>query len=307
MVEEDDRAIIPYIRGEIVPIKVKEGEKPKKKFPCALVLGLILGALMVTLGYLGYSRFINPQAVQTDQGITQIAIQDTAVPVIEEREVTVIVSATPEPPIATPIPVIQEKIIVVTATPPPPTQAPTESPTPAITLPFEDTFDLRPRPEWQPITGNWRVVDGHLTTNPDNGLVKIVVGNTQWTDYVVDVDIWSEDWYFPIMIIVRDQGQGYIAFQTSINYSEWIKYSNGTLQTIAQTDAGIGGLNGTERYNEIYHVTVEVNKDIYTVYSNGNKLLQAQDNQFVNGRVGISYETHNYQVWFDNFKVVSLQ
>jgi len=191
MVEEDERAIIPYVRGEIVPIPEIKGEGTKKKSPWGLLLGVILGALLASLGYLGYSRFINPQTERSGQEVTQIAVQDTAVPVVEEREITVIVSATPEPPSPTLAPVVQEKIVVVTATPPPATPLPPPTSTPSILLPFSDNFDNGPSPAWTILSGTWMVVDGRYTLINawTSNAEWSIIGDPSWKDYRMKVNV----------------------------------------------------------------------------------------------------------------------
>lgn len=205
------------------------------------------------------------------------------------------------PPTYTPLPTY--------TTAPQPSNTPFQSstPTPKILLPFLDTFELRLGSEWQPVLGTWRVVNGRLATDPTGGWRRILVGDPAWRDYAVDVDVWSEDWFYPVQIIVRAQQGGYIALQTNIHDTEFILYASGDSHIIAHSDVGVDD-SGGGRYKWNYHIRVEANGDLYTVYLDGTRLLQVQDATFNSGHAGLAFETASYMdsTWFDNFQVAAL-
>jgi hypothetical protein len=180
----------------------------------------------------------------------------------------------------------------------------TSKPQPTMLLPFQDTFDLRLGQEWQPILGTWRVVNGHLTTDDNNDWRRIFVGDTAWQNYAVEVDVWSEDWLYPVQIIVRAQQGTYVAMQTTINTTDFILYGGGDPLVIAHSDIGVTAQSGA-RYEATYHLRVEAVGDIFTAYINGNMVLQVQDATLPNGRTGLAFRTY-YSDWFDNFQVTAL-
>lgn len=170
-----------------------------------------------------------------------------------------------------------------------------------MSLPFQDTFDLRLGEEWTPELGTWRVVNGHLSTDENDDWRRIFVGDTSWQDYAVEVDAWSEDWFYPVQILIRSHQGTYIAMQTNIHNTDFILFGGGEPTTIAHSDIGVDDQSGN-RYNWTYHLRVEVVGDIFTAYINGNMILQVQDSTFSKGRVGLAFQTY-YSTWFDNFKV----
>jgi len=183
--------------------------------------------------------------------------------------------------------------------------APDFTSTPIMNLPYQDTFDLRLDPKWQPMIGVWRVVDGKLTIDPGSGAGQIFIGDPQWSNYTVEVDAWMDDWYYPVHIIVRAEDDGYMAFKISIHGTDLLLYSNGEKRVIAHSDTGLRVVPGAGRYDTSFHIQIDVNEDIYTAYVNGMKTLQVQDGARSQGRIGLESDTSR-DVWFDNFEINEL-
>lgn len=177
---------------------------------------------------------------------------------------------------------------------------------PSIDLPFIDNFELKQRDEWQQALGTWRVVNSRLTTDPTSDRVRILVGSKEWTDYSINVDVWGDDWFYPVQILVRVQNDGYLAFESDIFNSDWILYVNGIATTIAHSDTGINEHVFGGRYEKVYHLTIEVAGDIYTAFVDGIFLLQVQDDTYESGSVGLAFQTKAGPTWFDNFQISRL-
>jgi hypothetical protein len=219
---------------------------------------------------------------------------------------------TAPPQVVTRVVTSQPEIVyqVVTATPEPITATPrataTHTPQPTvIPLPFEDDFDRGARREWQQVTGVWRMVEGAYWADPSGSWSIALVGDDNWKDYAVDVDVIYNDWNTPdVRIIVRAVGNSYMAFQTHCCDSIWLLVSDGQAREIATSNNGglRGGLSGSS------HLRVEAKGNLYTAYSEGNRLLMVQDDTLSAGRAGLSVVNDSYR-WrrFDNFKVTALQ
>jgi hypothetical protein len=215
-----------------------------------LTILAIIGSIATLFSCLiGFMVFVNPK--ESQEFIVRLYFPETSTP----RVITVTALTPTSPTMYTPYPTATS---YPTSTPYPtytpyPMPPPTSTPKPVvISLPFEDTFDLRPRAEWEPIKGSWRVVDGRLTTDPNDDWSLILVGDQEWSNYAVDVDVWSDEWFYPVRIIVRTQDAGYVAIETDINGTDWILSSDGGSRVIAHRDEGI-----YERHDQEYHFRIE--------------------------------------------------
>ena len=267
------------------------------------ILAVLVGVATVFTCVIAYLALVKPeQALVIISELSSLPTSTPVVVVVTAPAPTSLPTYTPQATY-TPFPT-HTAYPTPTAQSTPPTATP--SPSPMLQLPFEDTFDLRPRPEWQAVIGNWRVVDGHLTTDPGSDWRRTMVGDERWVDYVLDVDVWADDWFYPVRIIVRAGEVGHMAVETNIHGTDWILLSDGDEHVIAH---GGEGIDSYGRYEEAYHFTIEVQGDIYTAYLDGTRLLQVQDGTFVAGKVGLAFRTflHQDPTWFDNFTVAELK
>ena len=279
-----------------------------------LMFGIIIGAILTTL--IVYLAWNNDQlnllplspAVPTPQGLV------SEIPEKQPEEIVLVVTATPELTIPSANQAVLETTEVDSAPSQTETMAPTNTPlapdftsTPIMNLPYQDTFDLRLDPKWQPMIGVWRVVDGKLTIDPGSGAGQIFIGDPQWSNYTVEVDAWMEDWVKPVHIIVRAEDDGYMAFQISIKGTDLYLYSDGESRVIAHSDIGMYDVPGDGRYGKSFHIQIDVNEDIYTAYVNGIQTLQVQDGTRSQGRIGLGHDIPIFRdVWFDNFEINEL-
>ena len=299
MVVRDEKAIVSIPQAEIIDVPYKEiknqGHPSRLRW---MLFGLLLGIILtVLIGFAGWEGY---QWIESQIGIgetTPIAI-DTEIPTELPKEI-VIVTITPIP--STPIePVVVVKIDsspTLTEHVPDDTATPTKSPSPIYPLPFEDNFDSGPKPEWQPLIGTWRMIDGTLTADEQNRWNMTFVGDERWKDYTVNVDVLPYNWNWPIRILVRSQGSSYMALETNCCNTYWILVTEGKEHVIAESEDG--GLFSQYPWRT-NHFKIEVEDNIYTAYSNNVLLLRVQDHTLSNGRVGLAM---NHSTRFDNFSV----
>jgi DNA-binding CsgD family transcriptional regulator len=186
--------------------------------------------------------------------------------------------------------------------PPTPEQKKEAHPTVGGVL-FADNFDSgKMKPEWQAVKGDWRVVNGRLTTiSRDQKWSYLLVGDPQWTDYAVEVEADYIDFEGGIQVFLRVQDinnlMSFYASQVSPN--GWLINKNGNWLTLVSTDS----LSDTT-----VTLRAEVKGDLYTAYINGARILSINDPTYTSGRVGVGIWCSSYPncSTLDNFKVIAL-
>jgi len=278
-------------------------EEPSRPFrPLRWLLGgAILSCIGLALILFGINYFFGPfsfgqPAAQPnpDVGLTEAALALTQTAIADQifpTEIPFTQTEVPEPAV-----LIVTDTIQPTSTD---TPLPKATPTLSISLPFEDTFDLRARDEWTPITGTWRVIDGHLTADTGFEWQITYIGDENWQNYKIEVTTFSEDFVYPIRVILRASNKGYIAFEYNKSDIEWILVNNG-VETVL--------LEVTMRFdwNRTYKITVIADEDIFTAMVDGIQISQIQDTTFQKGKVGLGFKSY-YLTWFDDFQVAPLR
>jgi len=294
-------------RNEIVvdtpnPIIKIPVPKPRIRWDRIFLFGflvLLFLGMAGTIGYLLGNKKPAQQAIVVtatpNQQMTKTAL---AIPVVPP-------TSTPTITLATSPTIIPTDTIVPTDTEIPPTDTPVPSPTPEIKLPFTDNFDSGMNSNWVPVLGTWRTVNGQLTADP-GGYSEISVGDGNWTNYAVDVDVFNYDHNYEVSVIVRDSGSGSMILRTNCCDTNWILVNGIENKQIAHLDKGgltYSGFNGFAKD----HFHIEVSGNNYTAYIDGKLFLEVQDSTLTNGRVGLgfSYPSDNTDR-FDNFKVSPL-
>lgn len=190
-----------------------------------------------------------------------------------------------------------------TPTPLPTLPTATPSPIPLLQLPFLDDFDNGPRPEWQPISGNWRMVNGQYTSTGSRfEWVYSVVGDPNWRDYVIETDYsLGGDSYAQIAILVRAGGTSGLglSFQANAAWdSRWCIWREGEWSTLA-----VG-----EEIGESGHIRIEVKGDIFTASVGGLSQFTITDNSTTAGYVGVGIRCRGVANCpsFDNFQVARI-
>lgn len=296
IVEDDEKALIVREPKPMAAI----GDKRKGGGCSRVVIGIVVG--FVALFGVGYAL------LQAD--IIQVGWnQDGEISPEEEGETSPTNGVDLETPFPTDL--MLEEATQTESDPAEPSPHPTITPEtgpPSITIsmPYSDTFDLRMKPEWDPLVGSWRVVDGHLTADNFDDWARILTGDPGWQNYSIDVDVWADDWLYPVQIIVRAQDSGYLAMEINIHNTDFILFSDGVFTTIAHSDTGIDDHLEGGRYKRVYHLRVVADEDIFSVYVDGMRILQVQDTTFGWGRVGVAFRTFYDPTWFDNFTVTAI-
>jgi Sigma-70, region 4 len=288
--------------------------KPKSGPNSVLMLfgGALLGIfLCLILGGLAWWLFFRNQ-------------KPLPVALVSATPTVVLATPTPVLPAATAVPVVETKIVVVTATPPPATSTPQASVTPvpptntpvpsdtplptatataSVPLPFSDNFDQGLTALWKPQTGTWRMVNGRLTADPSDLMSLIMVGDENWTNYTVNVDVYNYDWNYPVRVIVRAAGGNYLAFQTNCCNTDWFLVSGPDEKSIAHFDKGGLKFSGFTGFMKD-QIRVEVSGQTYSGYVDGKLYLQVQDATLTSGAVGLAFQyAFNDTTQFDNFMV----
>jgi hypothetical protein len=234
------------------------------------------------------------QTVVVEKSVPQTVIVEKEVTKVVTIPVTVVVKETVEKLITVPV---QQTAIVVVAPSPIPTLPP-----PAIPLPFEDNFDAGLTDVWEQTSGNWTMVDGHLTTTgPQPPQSIIMTGDTSWTDYAIEYDL-RANWRDRGVnrVILRDSGGEQMAFEFSDgrNSARLLYVKDRQAKVIAEGSVGFLDIQPP------FSVRVEAKGDIYRLFTSGVLHMTVQDDTLTHGRVGF-YEAGT-GAWFDNFKVSAL-
>jgi hypothetical protein len=277
----------------------------------AIVVLTILGVVATVFScVLAFLAFVNPQrtevvikSISSATTVTPVVIIETAPAPIEkivketkevtrEVEVTRVVKETVEK--LTTVPVRQTVVVA-------PSPIPTLPP-PAIPLPFEDNFDAGLTGVWEQTSGNWTMVDGHLTTTgPQPPQSIIMTGDTSWTDYAIEYDL-RANWRDRGVnrVILRDSGGEQMAFEFSDgrNSARLLYVKDRQAKVIAEGSVGFLDIQSP------FSVRVEAKGDIYRMFTSGVLHMTVQDDTLTHGRVGF-YEAGT-GAWFDNFKVSPL-
>jgi len=277
-------------------------QEPQKNNTVLIIIAVIGVVGTIVASAIGVIGNYNIEKMRQEAELTRIALVSIAT---QGGATQISMASTISAPTSTPYPTNEPQPTYTAFPTYTPVPFPTIPPTPSIVLPYQDEFDLRLGEEWQQVLGTWRIVNGRLTTDKNDDWRRILVGDPSWQNYAVEVDAWSEDWFYPVQIIVRTQQGTYVAMQTDIHNTDFILYNGGEPLTIAHSDVGVDDQSG-DRYNWTYRLRVEVVGDIFTAYINGNMILQVQDSTLSKGRAGLAFQTY-YSTWFDNFQVSELR
>jgi len=176
-------------------------------------------------------------------------------------------------------------------------------PTFSLLLPFSDNFDNGVDSNWNITSGVWRTIDGRLVADPSNKPSEIIVGDENWENYVIELDVFSNSAAgFPIGVIVRSMNGKSLIFRTDCCNTDWILIDRESQQSIAHINQG--GLDFTLSGFVKNRIRVEVIGQMFTGYIDGKQFLQVTDSTNPTGAVGIMSQTpHGNSLLFDNFVV----
>ena len=195
MVERDEKAIIPLPPGQIIHIKSKKEEPPRR---CRwIVLGIILGIVLTSgCGYLVWRiyEWLNPPPVvslEIEQPVTPVGLEQTLEAMLTETVAQMLPGASPTTD-------FRDDMVIMTDTPAStPTWTPTSTPTntsiPALEVPpdgilfyddFEQAFD---ESKYQVLFGTPITTDGKLTGLDSK--ITLLFGDIRWQNYKIEVHV----------------------------------------------------------------------------------------------------------------------
>ena len=167
-----------------------------------------------------------------------------------------------------------------------------------------DDFTSGPAPGWYGTRGRWRVKEGMYRVS-SGGEHRTFCGQESWTDYTIS-----------LKANLR-RGKGFGVYFRATNVSRLNAY-------IFQYDPGYGRgaflfrkiVNGREQkplavsaappgyqwHKVTRQIGVRVKGDTFTLYVDGQEVLQAKDDEYTHGVVGLRTWGRS-EVWFDDFMV----
>lgn len=191
---------------------------------------------------------------------------------------------------------------------------------------FFDDFDIGPKPDWNPVDGNWTMITGVYTLADikDDYLYATILETRNWGDLVLTADIrpghtggfLNEAIIFPRITppVKKSEGNrtteigvGGIGFFVDVRYGGFIKAGWGMVTNGAWANP-FEVVKVKKRPGEIIHVRIQVEGDIYTAYVNGTFVSRITDDSYPSGMVGMGqwYEhfyVENQKIAFDNIWV----
>ena len=224
-----------------------------------------------------------------------------------QKVVYKVVTNTPGPATEPPT----QRVIIITATCKPEdstkVMSPTPTATPTVAL-FVDNFETGLKPEWQIIEGDWRMVNGKLSTLSKQGWSSMLVGDVTWDSYTVEATFdTTNNGGYPVGVIARAQDAGnmvyfHVAMDAHIDQPTRLVLKQDRKEKVLVTGPGVepeGKLS----------VKVEAQGDLYTAYINGERWLSASDTTFSRGRAGLGLYcwTNDNCNTVSGFKVTPLQ
>ena len=178
-------------------------------------------------------------------------------------------------------------------------------PTRRLNVLFEDTFGTRIKPDWEPLSGDWRIINGKLGLIPkDNQYALIVVGQPTWEDYAIEAEVFHTS-SCPIGILVRLQdGNNMMAYRTGLHsISGWWICRNGKWTRLVSSMS----------LCDQNHFRIEVKGNVYSAYANGEFISSISDDTYSSGRAGVGFFDAPYKTCssdklaFSSFSVLSLE
>jgi DNA-binding CsgD family transcriptional regulator len=174
MVEEDEKAIIPY-KPKVITIPPYEPKKKERGIDLRWIAFLIILALLIFGGYKVYEwvsgmlEGIQATSAPTEPG--QVQVQTIPTEIVSQKAPVTAPTNTAVMPTPTSLPL------------------PTNTSAPRISLPFMDNFNSGYASVWKILYGNWITGNGKLTVyESGSNWQKIILDDPTWQNYRVDVD-----------------------------------------------------------------------------------------------------------------------
>jgi TolB-like protein len=178
----------------------------------------------------------------------------------------------------------------------------------AAPIAFEDNFDDGLKDDWAPFFGEWRAVQRGLSVInlEENGDYRIMVGDSNWANYAIDVDTISADGSkFGVIFRASNNRNFYIAhfanYQNHMasNFSGFICKDGKMSEPIANAEIAIED-------NKPQHIRIEIQSSLFVIFLNGKEISSFEDPTHTLGKAGLRIVGAR-DVRFDNFKITPLQ
>lgn len=196
-----------------------------------------------------------------------------------------------------------------------------KQPQTAISSSFSDDFNMGPKPDWRPITGNWTMANGQYTVTDIRGeesYLTLLEGK-KWDNFIMEINVtpghvsaagFSRTCSASICPRILSH-QEKICFGISgtdhrFEKAYWFivnkDKANGEMISSMPIDPPVG---------QPVRIKIEVNKGVFTSYLNGAQINQVYDVTFPSGTIGLSqwYRDWNgprVRVAFDNLEITPL-
>ena len=178
---------------------------------------------------------------------------------------------------------------------------------------FFDNFDNGPKPEWNPVDGNWTMISGMYTLAAvtNRNMYFSILESRDWTDLVLTADIrpghtgsyFNEAIIFPRITPpmkksegnqTTEIGVGGIGFFLDAQYGSfvkggWNKITNGLWADPFEV------VKIKRNTGEAIHIRIEVKGNLYTAYADGAFISRIYDDDYPSGKIAIGQW---YEHWF---------
>lgn len=258
-VEEDQFALVPVEPIVIATEPTRVRQTVGRPSGCVQRILGIAAIVVITILALNWLGLLNAEGLFAQD-------EPTSTPSSESSEIASALSSATN----TDSPTATQEFPTATSEPSS-TPRPTSTPIP---LPFSDSFDTGPRPEWE-FYGNWLVTDGSLTMQyVDFEYVTASLDLTGWTDYRITVDLYIKSWgsantsHNAIFVRRSDDETMMLGFfQGFQRDGGWAIYP--TNATDPEYIAGRGGA-----VPQTSSIRLDVIGDTFTAYVNGIKIQE---------------------------------
>jgi hypothetical protein len=267
----------------------QESQKNNAVLIFIAIIGVVGTIVASTIGVIGSYNIekLRQESALTQIGLVAIVTQGGAT----QASMASTISAptiTPHPPTASPLPKYTS-----TSTPLP-TAIPTQTPDPRL---FWDDFENGIKPEWGMTGQNFIAANGNLISK---GQLQANIGNDSWKNYRVSLYDVPWELFYNVTILVRVQDMDNYMKVHCGRYQEyrnctWSRVINGKEQVFPGMPV-YGKNSGT--------FTVEVDGNVYRLYSSAEMFFRFVDNTFTQGGVSLVITDGDFQL--GGFDVVSL-
>lgn len=185
-------------------------------------------------------------------------------------------------------------------------ETPVTSPKPTQLVLIDDSFSHDISSDWEVVTGDWRIINGKLSTITRYDWSYMMRGDNSWKNYAVYFEVdGTNDKHSDFYILVRAIDINNAVY-FKIHNDQWNARYCSLVLVLGGKETKLSDCNG---YCNEGNIRIEVKGNIYTAYSDEKPICSVSDSTFSSGRVGFGMycgvdgncNTTNH------FKVIALQ